>query len=77
MDIHAEDLGNNTNNCIQVQADLDSFCQQMNEYFDHNKNDMNHGIKADWWKLLNEKVAKNKAVIQVINKIFILIYFIS
>jgi hypothetical protein len=37
----------------------------MNEHFEQNKTDMNHGIKSDWWKLLNEKVDKNKAVIQV------------
>ena len=42
----------------------------MNEYFENNKTDMNHSIKADWWKLLNEKVIKNKAVIQVNKKLF-------
>ena len=31
VDLHAEELGNNTNssNCIQVQADIKSFCQQV------------------------------------------------
>lgn len=29
VDIHAEELGNNTNNAIKVQADLKSFCEQV------------------------------------------------
>ena len=37
----------------------------MNEYFEQAKIDMNHSLKSDWWKLLNQKVLKNKAVIQV------------
>lgn len=32
IDIHPEELGNNTNNCIQVQADLKSFCEQVTFY---------------------------------------------
>jgi len=30
VDLQAEELGNNTNTCIQVQADIRSFCQQVN-----------------------------------------------
>ena len=31
VDINAEELGNNTNNCIQVQADIKSFCEQVKQ----------------------------------------------
>jgi len=29
VDLQAEELGNNTNTCIEVQADIRSFCQQV------------------------------------------------
>ena len=29
VDINPEELGNNTNNCIKVQADIRSFCEQV------------------------------------------------
>ena len=29
VDINAEDLGNNTKDCIQIQADIQSFCKQV------------------------------------------------
>jgi 2-hydroxyacyl-CoA lyase 1 len=62
VDIHAEELGNNTNNCIKVQADLKTFTSQMNEHFKSNS------FKLDipqWWSTLKQKVEKNKAIIQV------------
>jgi hypothetical protein len=38
----------------------------MNEYLAKNSQyDVDHSIKSEWWKLLQEKVAKNKEVIQV------------
>jgi len=65
VDIFAEELGNNTSNCIKVQADLKSFCSQMNEFFAANpKFDLEHKNKAEWWKTLQGKVSKNKEVIQ-------------
>lgn len=40
IDLSAEELGNNTANCIEVQADLRSFCEQV--YF-------TIMIKCFWW----------------------------
>lgn len=34
VDLQAEELGNNTNTCIQVQADIRSFCQQVNKIWE-------------------------------------------
>jgi len=62
VDICAEELGNNTNNCIKIQADLKSFCEQVNEYLENDKTfELNIN---NWWKTLKQKVNKNKAVIQ-------------
>ena len=48
-----------------VKLSFASRLLKMNEYFDQAKIDLNHSMKADWWTLLKQKVAKNKAVIQV------------
>jgi len=37
----------------------------MNEYHERFKPDLDSSSKAAWWKLLNEKVTKNKLVIEV------------
>lgn len=69
VDLKAEELGNNTNSCIQVQADIRSFCEQMNQYLtDNTQYDINQNIKSDWWKTLKAKEAKNKAVIQAFSE---------
>jgi thiamine pyrophosphate-dependent acetolactate synthase large subunit-like protein len=98
IDIQPEELGNNSNNCIQIQADLKSFCEQvslslsegayfthfifyvlkMNSFLDQNsKFDLNHSIKSDWSKVLKEKIAKNKGVIEVKCHLFFLNCYIS
>lgn len=69
VDLKAEELGNNTNYCIQVQADIRSFCEQMNQYLaNHPEYDVNLNAKSDWWKALKNKEAKNKAVIQAFSE---------
>ena len=38
----------------------------MNKYLTENPNyNINQQIKSEWWNVLNDKVAKNKSVIQV------------
>ena len=65
VDLLPEELGNNSKNCIQIQADLRSFCEQMNIYLDHHKAfDINHGTKTEWSRILKEKIIKNKSVIE-------------
>jgi thiamine pyrophosphate-dependent acetolactate synthase large subunit-like protein len=67
VDIFPEELGNNSSNSIQVQADIKSFCEQMNEFFQKNSQfDLDYSSKSAWFKTLNGKLAKNKSVIQVI-----------
>lgn len=64
IDINAEELGNNTSNCVRIQSDLKSFGEQLNEFLDQNKEySVENNIK-DWWKSLKGKVIKNKSVIQ-------------
>ncbi|RNA18625.1 2-hydroxyacyl- lyase 1-like [Brachionus plicatilis] len=60
VDLNAEELGNNTNDCIKIQADLKSFSKQMNEHLAGEKIQ----VAKDWWDLLRKKVEKNKNVIQ-------------
>jgi len=64
VDINAEDLGNNTKDCIQIQADIQSFCKQMNENLAKKHYDVDQSIKANWWSTLKEKCAKNKTTIK-------------
>jgi hypothetical protein len=38
----------------------------MNKYLTENPNyNINQQIKSEWWNVLNDKVAKNKSIIQV------------
>jgi hypothetical protein len=41
----------------------------MNTYLDQNREfDLDHGIKSEWSKTLQHKIAKNKSVIEVIKQ---------
>ncbi len=72
IDIHAEELSNNTNDCIPIQADLRSFCEQMNQYLNVTANfDVDNSSKSDWISFLRQKMNKNKATIQVRAKFLI------
>lgn len=59
VDINAEELGTNSLNSIQIQADLKAFTKQLNEFI----KDKSLDDKREWWNLLNQKVGKNKNVI--------------
>lgn len=66
VDIHGEELGTNTNNCVLVQADIRSLCEQMNEYLEKNPEfKQDHATEnQQWLDFLKAKSEKNRRAIQ-------------
>lgn len=67
VDINAEELGNNAVNGIKVQADIRSFCEQLNEYLSKNTFSWNESVNG-WRSLLKSKSDKNKRTIEEMMK---------
>jgi 2-hydroxyacyl-CoA lyase 1 len=67
VDINAEELGNNAVNGIKVQADIRSFCEQLNKHLSTNSFSWDNSVSS-WRNLLKSKSDKNKKIIEEMMK---------